>query len=125
MIVSVPAPPPMDASPPPCPACSSTAVARIRASRMRIPTRIPYMRRARYLRNGSAHKLRPVARVERCAADQYAVQLVLGEQLRGVLQVHAAAIEYDVGSGRHRMVFQPAANRPMHLCRVLGSGVPT
>ena len=35
MNCSVPAPPPSDASPPPWPACSNTAVVRIRASRVR------------------------------------------------------------------------------------------
>src|SRR5436190_1172101 len=123
MIVSVPAPPPMEARPPPCPACNSTAVASISASRMRIPIRIPYMRRARYLGDGGAHKLRPVARVQRRAADQHAVQLVLGQQLRGVLQVHAAAVENHERRGGNRVVFQPAANRPVDLRGVLRRGV--
>src|SRR5206468_3452398 len=100
MIVSVPAPPPMVASPPPCPACNSTAVARISESRIRIPTRIPYMRGARYLGDGGAHKLRPGARVERRSADQDAVQLRLCQQLGGILQVHAAAIQDHKRRGR-------------------------
>src|SRR5467141_5047839 len=93
MIVSVPAPPPMLASPPPCPACNSTAVARISESRIRMPTRIPYMRGARYLGYGGAHKLRPAAGIERRSAHQHAVQLGLGQKLGGILWIHAAAIE--------------------------------
>src|SRR5437667_7464358 len=79
MIVSVPAPPPIVASPPPCPACNSTAVARISASRIRIATRIPYMRGARYLGDGGAHKLAPAFGIERCAADENAIQFGLGQ----------------------------------------------
>src|SRR2546421_13084280 len=86
MIVSVPAPPPMVASPPPCPACSSTAVARISESRIRKPTRIPYMRGARYLGYGGAHKLGPAAGIERCSPDQNAVQLRFCQQLGDILQ---------------------------------------
>jgi len=85
MIVSVPAPPPMVASPPPCPAWSSTAVARISASRIRMATRIPYMRGASYLGHGGAHKLCPAAGIERRSADEHAVQLLLREELGGVL----------------------------------------
>src|SRR5262245_29708502 len=81
MIVPVPGPPPMAASPPPGPACNSTAVARISESSSRMPMRIPYMRGARYLGDGGAHKLRPAARLERGATDEHAVQLQLGEQL--------------------------------------------
>src|SRR5207247_442371 len=99
MIVSVPAPPPMLASPPPCPACNSTAVARISASRRRMPMRIPYMRGARYLRDGGAHKLDPHLGIERRAADQHAVELLFGEQFHGVLDVDTAAVQEGVEAG--------------------------
>src|SRR6266496_1539841 len=82
MMVSVPAPPPMEASPPPCPACSNTATARISESRIRMPTRIPYMRGARYLGYGGAHKLRPASGVERRAADQHAIELTRDDRRR-------------------------------------------
>src|ERR1041385_4497495 len=123
MIVSVPAPPPMVASPPPCPACSSTATARISESRIRMPTRIPYMRGARYLGCGRTHKLRPGTRIERRAADEDAVQLVFRQQLGGVLQVHAATVQGHVGRGGHPLLFQPAANGLVHLGGILGSRV--
>src|SRR5205807_4613182 len=123
MIVSVPAPPPMLASPPPCPACSSTAVARIKESRIRMPTRIPYMRGARYLGRGGAHKLCPAAGIERGSAHQHAVELVLRQQLGGILQVHAAAIENEKWGDDRRMVFQPATNCAVHFGGVLRGGV--
>src|SRR6266487_3965643 len=75
MMVSVPAPPPSDASPPPCPACSRTAVARISESRMRMERRILYMRGARYLVRAGPHKLGPARGVERRATHQHAVEL--------------------------------------------------
>src|SRR5438045_2609555 len=119
MTVSVPAPPPRPASPPPCPAWSSTAVARISESRMRIPTRIPYMRGARYLGYGRAHKLRPASGLERCATDQHAVQLVFGEQLGDVFQTDRAAVEDHEGRGGDGVVGQPSANRPVDFGGVL------
>src|ERR1700752_1077525 len=123
MIVSVPAPPPSVESPPPCPACSSTALARISESRIRMTTRIVYMRGARYLGYGGAHKLRPVAWVERRSSDQHAIQLVLGKELGDVLQVDAAAVENDVGCRCHGVLLQPGANRVVDFGRVLGGRV--
>src|SRR5688500_14394202 len=108
MIVSVPAPPPIVASPPPCPAWSSTAVARIRTT-----TRIVYMRGARYLGYAGAHKFGPAVRVERRATDQHAVQLALGEQVGGVLQIDASPVQ-DPGLSR-LPVLEPAANRAVHV----------
>ena len=48
---------------------------------------------------------------------------MLGQQLRGVLQVHAAAVENHERRGGNRVVFQPAANRPVDLRGVLRRGV--
>src|SRR5882672_3416116 len=110
MIVSVPAPPPMVARPPPCPACNSTAVVRISESRIRMATRTVYMRGARYLGDGGAHKLRPTAGIERRPADQYAIQFGLGQQLGGVFQIDAAAIKNHERDDRRRIAFQPAAD---------------
>src|SRR5687768_16214418 len=123
MIVSVPAPPPIVASPPPCPACSSTAVARISESRIRMTTTIEYMRGARYLGRAGAHKLRPIAWVERRAPDQDAVQLVLGEERGDVLQVDAAAVQDDLRRGGHGMLLQPRANRRVNFGGVSGGRV--
>src|SRR6266566_1555017 len=125
MMVSVPAPPPMVASPPPCPACNSTAVARINESRIRIPTKIPYMRGARYLGCGAAHKLRPGAGIERRAAHQHTVQLVLGKKLGGVLQVHAAAVQDHVRRGGDCLLLQPASNGLVHFGSILWRRVTT
>src|SRR6267378_587181 len=119
MIVSVPAPPPMVASPPPCPACNSTAMARTSESRIRIPTRIPYMRGARYLGCGGAHKLRPGTGIERRSAHQHAIQLGLCQELGGILQIDAAAIENQKRGDGGSIVLQPATNRAVHL-----GGVP-
>src|SRR3981081_2163992 len=107
MTVSVPAPPPMVASPPPCPACNSTAVARISESRIRMPTRIPCSRRARDRGYGGANKLRPAAGIERCAAHQHAIQLGLRQQLGGVLQIDAAAVENEKRRDGRSIVLQP------------------
>src|SRR5437762_12009217 len=93
MIVSVPAPPPMVARPPPCPACNSTAVVRISESRIRMATRTVYMRGARYIGDRGAHKLRPTARIERRPADQRALQLGLGQPLGGIRQIDARAMK--------------------------------
>src|SRR5256714_456451 len=123
MIVSVPAPPPMLASPPPCPAWSNTAVARIKESRIRMPTRIPYMRGARYLGRGGAHKLCPAAGIERRSAHQHAIELVLCQQLGGILQVHAAAVENEKWGDDRRIVLQPATNCAVHFGGVLRRGV--
>src|SRR5438552_2720531 len=117
MIVSVPAPPPMLASPPPCPACNSTAVARISASRRRMPMRIPYMRRARYLSDGGAHKLDPHLGIERRAADQHAVELLFGEQFHGVLHVDTAAVQHPCFL--RLALFEPRADRTVNF-----GGVP-
>src|SRR2546425_1129073 len=122
-MVSVPAPPPMVASPPPCPACNSTAVARITESRIRMPTRIPYMRGARCLGGGGAHKLRPAAGIERRSPHQHAVQLVFRQQFGSILRVHGAAIEDHKRRGRHGVVFQPASYGPMHFGGVFGRRV--
>src|SRR5882762_2066209 len=123
MIVSVPAPPPMVASPPPCPACNSTAVARINESRIRMPTRIPYMRGARYLGYGGAHKLRPGAWIERRAAYQHTVQLVLRQKLGGILQADGAAIEDHKRRCRDGVLSQPASYGPMHFGGIFGRRV--
>src|SRR2546429_7490994 len=93
MTVSVPAPPPIVASPPPCPAWSNTAVARMNESRIRMMTKIVYMRGARNLRRRGVHKLEPAARIERRAAHQYAVQLPLRQQLGGDSCRHAPALQ--------------------------------
>src|SRR5712664_960231 len=119
MIVSVPAPPPMLASPPPCPACNSTAVARISESRIRMPTRIPYMRGARYLGDGGAHKLRPATWIERRSADEHTVQLRLCQQLSRIFQVHAAAIENEKRRDGGSIVLQPTTNCAVHFGGVL------
>src|SRR5438034_1091024 len=90
---SVPAPPPSDASPPPWPACSKTAVVRINASKVSRISRKVYMRRGKYLCGAGLHKLRPAFGIERRAAHQHAVELALGEQHGGVLRVQAAAVQ--------------------------------
>src|SRR5258706_440181 len=123
MMVSVPAPPPMEASPPPCPACSNTATARISESRIRMPTRIPYMRGARYLGCGGAHKLRPASGVERRAAYQHAIQLVLRQELGGVLQVHAPTIENHERRGGDRAGLEPLPDGPVNFGGILGRRV--
>src|ERR1700694_388956 len=121
MIVSVPAPPPSDARPPPCPAWSSTAAARISASRMRMLTRTVYMRGARYLGCGGPHKIGPCLRIERRAADEQSVDLGLGEALCGALQVDAAPVQNpDDGRGA---LLEPGANDPVHVGRILRRGV--
>src|SRR5437763_154007 len=86
---------------------------------MRIPTRIPYMRGARYLGYGRAHKLRPAAGLERCATNQHTVQLVFGEQLADVFQIDRAAVEDHEGRGGDGVVGQPSANRPVDFGGVL------
>src|SRR6266446_1352646 len=122
MIVSVPAPPPMVASPPPCPACNSTAVARISESRIRIPTRMPYMRGARYLGYARAHKLGPASGIERCAADEHAIQFRLGQKFGGVLQIDAATIQ---DSRLYcAVMLEPRSNRGVHRCGIARRRVP-
>src|SRR2546430_12480832 len=111
MTVSVPAPPPIVASPPPCPAWSNTAVARMNESRIRMMTKIVYMRGARYLCRRGAHKLEPTARIEGRAAHQYAVQLPLRQQLGGVFCRDAAAVQ---NSDRPRFpIREPRPDRAM------------
>src|SRR4030088_1730763 len=123
MIVSVPAPPPMVASQPPCPACNSTAMARMTESRIRMPTRIPYMRGARYLGHDGAHKLRPAARIERRSAHEDAIQFGLCQELGGILQVDAAAIEnHERGDGRG-VLLALSSNGAVHFGGVLWRGV--
>src|SRR5205085_6866082 len=90
MTCSVPAPPPSDANPPPCPACSSTAVVRINASRAKKNSSRLYIAPGNYLRGAGLHKLRPAVRIERRSAHQHAVQLAFREQLGDVRRVHAA-----------------------------------
>src|SRR5207302_631191 len=101
MNCSVPAPPPSDASPPPWPACSNTAVVRIRASRVRRISRKLYMRPGKYLGSAGLHKLRPAFGIERGAAHQDAIELAFGEEGGGgVLGGRVAA-----GADRpHRLV---------------------
>src|SRR5467141_403942 len=123
MIVSVAAAPPKVASPPPCPACNSTAMARISESRIRMPTRIPYMRGARYLGYGGAHKLRPATGIERRSADQHAIQFGLCEKLGGIFQVDAPTIKNHKRGDGGRAVLQPATNYVMHFGGVLWSRV--
>src|SRR5206468_1647506 len=59
--------------------------------------------------------------IERCAAHEHAVELALGEQLGGVLDVHAAAVQH----ARRRCAArtEPGPNLAMHRGRVLRSGV--
>src|SRR3989442_12010084 len=91
--ISVRARPPGDASPPPCPACNSTAMARMNESSSRTAIRIvETMRQVSYSARGGLHKLRPALRIEGCAADEHAVELPLGEELCDVLQAHAPPI---------------------------------
>src|SRR6266576_971185 len=123
MIVSVPAPPPLVARPTPCPACNSTAVVRISESRIKMTTRTVYMRGARYLGDGGAHKLRPTAGIERRPADQHAIQLVLGQQLGGILQIDAAAIKNHERDDRRSIAFQPDADGAVHFGGVFGGRV--
>src|SRR5207244_13577035 len=88
MNCSVPAPPPSDASPPPWPACSNTAVVRISASRVRRISRKLYMRPGKYLGSAGLHKLRPAFGIERGAAHHDAIELAFGEEGGGVRRVH-------------------------------------
>src|SRR5437868_15399298 len=112
MNCSVPAPPPSDANPPPCPACSNTAVVRINASRAKNNSSRLYIAAGNYLRDAALHKLRPTRRIERRPAHQHAVQLLLREQLGDVLGVHAAAVQ-DPGSGDPAPA-EPGADLAMH-----------
>src|SRR2546421_4822540 len=117
MTVSGPAPPPIVASPPPCPAWSNTAVARMNESRIRMMTKIVYMRGARYLRRRGAPKLEPTARIEGRAAHQYAVQLPFRQQLGGVFCGDAAAVQ---NSDRPRFpIREPRPDRAMDLRGIL------
>src|SRR5437763_14240115 len=99
MNCSVPAPPPSDANPPPCPAWSRTAVVRINASRAKNTSSRLYIAPGNYLRHAGLHKLRPALGIERRATHQHAVQLALREQLGDVLRVHAAGVQHP-GRGR-------------------------
>src|SRR5437879_5526573 len=93
MNISVPDPPPSEAKPPPCPACNSTAMARTNESSSRMAIRIlETMRQVSYSARGGLHKLGPALRIEGRAADEHAVELRLGEELRDVLQDNAVAI---------------------------------
>src|SRR2546429_687921 len=99
MNCSVPAPPPSDANPPPCPAWSRTAAVRINASKpKRISSRL-YIAPGNYLRHAGLHKLRPALGIERRSTHQHAVQFVLREQLGDVLRVHAAAVQHPGRGG--------------------------
>src|SRR2546425_8386891 len=121
MNCSVPAPPPSDASPPPWPACSNTAVVRIRASRVRRISRKLYMRPGKYLGSAGLHKLRPAFGIERGAAHQDAIELAFGEEGGGVLRVHTSAVEDPRRRGASAC--QPAADLPVHGGGVLGGRV--
>src|SRR5205814_5331177 len=112
MNCSVPAPPPSDANPPPCPAWSRTAVVRINASRAKNTSSRLYIAPGNYLRHAGLHKLRPALGIERRATHQHAVQLALREQLGDVLRVHAAAVQHP-GRGRAAPA-EPGADLPMH-----------
>src|SRR2546428_1931061 len=114
----VPAPPPSEAKPPPCPACNSTAMARTNESSSRMAIRIlETMRHVSYSARGGLHKLGPALGIEGRATDEHAVELRLGEEFRDVLQAHAAAI-YDPRLAR-AVRGQPGADLPMHQCGVL------
>src|SRR5213593_3627090 len=117
----VPAPPPSDASPPPWPACSNTAVVRIRASRVRRISRKLYMRPGKYLGSAGLHKLRPAFGIERGAAHQDAIELAFGEEGGGVLRVHTSAVEDPRRRGASAC--EPAADLPVHGGGVLGGRV--
>src|SRR5207244_7464998 len=121
MNCSVPAPPPSDANPPPCPACSMTAVVRINASRAKRNSSRLYIAPGNYLRGAGLHKLRPALGIERRSAHQHAVQLAFGEQLGDVLRVHAAAVQ-DARTGGAAPP-EPGADLPMHRRGVARRGV--
>src|SRR5207302_330555 len=121
MNCSVPAPPPSDASPPPWPACSNTAVVRIRASRVRRISRKLYMRPGKYLGSAGLHKLRPAFGIERGAAHQDAIELAFGEEGGGVLRVHTSAVEDP--RRRSASACEPAADLPVDRGGVLGGRV--
>src|SRR2546425_12136923 len=121
MNCSVPAPPPSDASPPPWPACSNTAVVRIRASRVRRISRKLYMRPGKYLGSAGLHKLRPAFGIERGAAHQDAIELAFGEEGGGVLRVHTSAVEDPRRGGAPAC--EPAVDLPVHGGGVLGGRV--
>src|SRR2546429_683505 len=121
MNCSVPAPPPSDASPPPWPACSNTAVVRIRASRVRRISRKLYMRPGKYLGSAGLHKLRPAFGIERGAAHQDAIELAFGEEGGGVLRVHTSAVEDP--RRRSASACEPAADLPVDRGGVVGGRV--
>src|SRR5437763_16502586 len=91
MNCSVPAPPPSDANPPPCPAWSRTAVVAVTATRAKNTSSRLYIAPGNYLRHAGLHKLRPALGIERRATHQHAVQLAPREQLRDVLRDPPAA----------------------------------
>src|SRR2546428_6919301 len=114
---SVRGPPRGAASPPPCPACSSTAMVRISASSSRTNFKRVNMPRGKYLARAGPHKRGPVRRVERRAAHQHTVELRLGQQRRGVLEVHTAPVENPRGGDP--TVRPPAADSLMAHGRLL------
>src|SRR5256712_4590274 len=118
MNIPVPAPPPSEAKPPPCPACNSTAMARTNESSSRMAIRIlETMRQVSYSARGGLHKLGPALGIEGRATDEHAVELRLGDDLRDVLHAHAAAL-HDPRPARG-LRGQPGADLPMHQCGVL------
>src|SRR2546423_9514881 len=122
MNCSVPAPPPSDANPPPCPAWSSTAVVRINASRAKMNSSRLYIAPGNYLRGARLHKLPPAIGIERRSAHQHAIQLALREQLADILRVDAATVQ-DPGS-RGAASRKPGADLPMHGRGIARGGVP-
>src|SRR5207249_9465880 len=112
MNCSVPAPPPSDANPPPCPAWSRTAVVRISASRAKNTSSRLYIAPGNYLRHAGLHKLRPALGIARRSTHQHAVQLALCEQLGDVLRVHAAAVQDATRGGA--AAYEPGTHLAIH-----------
>ena len=65
-----------------------------------------------------------MARIQRRAADEAAVDVRLRQQLSGVGRLHRAAVLHRDGPGNARAVQMAdgAANEGADLCRLLGSG---
>src|SRR5512134_955672 len=118
---SVPAPPPSDARPPPCPAWSRTEVTRTQQVRSRMTMSTPYMARGYYSGGRGPHKLGPGHGVERRAAHQHAIQLPLGEQVPDVPEIDAAPVQHR--HLRRTPVAQPASHLPVDRRRIGGCGV--